>query len=312
VTPVSPLPLLVILGPTAAGKTALAVELGERLRGEVISADSRQVYRGMDIGTAKPTAAQRSAVPHHLLDLVNPDESLNLGDYLRLAGAAIQEVRSRRRVPMLVGGSAQYVWALVENWQVPAVAPNAELRLRLAERADQEGAHALHQELEQIDPLTARDIHPNNVRRVIRALELHAETGQSPSLLRRVRGVPADCLIIGVRSGREALYRRIDSRVEAMFEAGLIAEVQALLDAGYDPSLPSMSGIGYTQVVQLLRREINQAEAVERTQKATHRLARQQSVWFRADDKRIHWIEPGDVQGALDRLEAQRSRAAHV
>jgi tRNA dimethylallyltransferase len=295
-------PLVVILGPTASGKTALAVEIGRRLNAEAINADSRQVYRSMDIGTAKPTAEERAVLPHHLLDLVEPDEPFSLGEYLRLARAAIEDVRARGRIPLLVGGSPQYVWALVEGWEVPAVEPDLALRQRLEQRARAEGAISLHAELARLDPAAAQAIHPNNVRRVIRALELWSRGGQRPSAARRKRTPRSDALILGLQLDRAALYARIDRRVDWMFHAGLVPEVERLLARGFAPSLPSMSAIGYTQVVQALRGELTLADATARVKTASHRFARQQSTWFRSDDPRIFWLAPGDVDAALARI----------
>ena len=297
-------PLVVVLGPTAAGKTRFALELARRVSIEVISADSRQVYRQMDIGTAKPTAADQALVRHHLIDIVDPDEPFHLGDYVRRARQAISDVQARGAVPLLVGGSGQYLWSIVEGWQVPAVEPDSELRFRLTERAQLEGPQALHQQLRRLDPGAASAIHPNNVRRVVRALELVTRTG-IPASEQRVRRAPrSDVLLLGLRVERQEIYRRIDRRVDEMFEAGLIREVECLLRAGYEPSLPSMSGIGYTQGVQFLSGEIGLAEAIAGTKTATHRFARQQGAWFRGDDPRINWVADTDVAEAVRLIQA--------
>jgi tRNA dimethylallyltransferase len=302
------LPLVVILGPTASGKTALAIELATWLGAEVIGADSRQIYRGMDIGTAKPSLDDRAAAPHHLIDIVDPDMAFGLGQYLGIARQAIDEVRARDRIPMLVGGSGQYVWAVIEGWNVPAIAPNAALRALLEERARVEGADALHDDLTRRDPEAARAIHPRNVRRVIRALELLDTSGDRASAIRRRQSPREDTVVLGLSMERPALYQRIDRRVDDMFKMGLVEEVQGLLASGYDPSLPSMSGIGYTQVVQMLRGEITQIDAAERIKTATHRFCRQQSTWFRGDDPRISWLAPGEAQAAVQCIAAWRER----
>jgi tRNA dimethylallyltransferase len=293
--------LIAIVGPTASGKTTLGIELAKRLDGEIIGADSRQVYRGMDIGTAKPTAAEQAAAPHHLIDIVDPDEPFSLGTWLDLAKKAIEDVWSRGRQPNLVGGTGQYVWALVEGWRVPRVAPNAELREELQSRP----AGELLAELRRVDPESESYIDPRNVRRVIRALEVQAETGRAFSYWRTKEPPEFETQIIGLRVEREELYERIDRRVEAMMEAGLVDEVRALLDAGYSRGLPSMSGIGYAEMCAHVAGEMTLEEAVERAKTGTHRLARHQNAWFKSGDERIQWVEAveGVAATALQRIE---------
>jgi tRNA dimethylallyltransferase len=303
-------PLIVVLGPTAAGKSALSLELAERLDAEIIGADSRQVYRGLDIGTAKVSASERATIPHHLIDIVDPDEPFGLGDYQRLFEETERVIRARGRFRLLVGGSGQYIWSVVEGWRVPRVPPAPAFREAHLERARLEGAESLYAELVRLDPEAARSIHPNNVRRVVRALEILEVTGEQPSSM-RTRNVPlTDVAIVGVQLPRAELYRRVDSRVDAMFQGGLIEEVEGLLAAGYDAALPSMSGIGYTQVVQFLRGELSLPEAVARVKSATHRYVRQQAAWFRTDDHRIHWCAPDDVEGALHFVRGAIERSA--
>jgi tRNA dimethylallyltransferase len=307
---VAQVPLIVVLGPTAAGKTALSLELADRLGAEIVSADSRQVYLGLDIGTAKVSAAEQGRTPHHLIDVVRPDEPFGLGDYHRLFAETEHQIRDRGRVPLLVGGSGQYVWSVVEGWSVPRVAPVLEFREVHLKRARREGPSALHAELAQLDPESARSIHPNNVRRVVRALEILRFTGERASSARAKNTPMREVVIIGVGLPRSELYARVDARVEAMFRKGLVEEVEGLLAAGYDASLPSMSGIGYTQVVQFLRGELTLPEAIAHVKSATHRYVRQQAAWFRADDVRIHWCAPGDVQPALQLIGRARDRSA--
>jgi tRNA dimethylallyltransferase len=293
--------LIAIVGPTATGKTALGVRLAHTLGGEIVSADSRQVYRHMDIGTAKPTAEERALVRHQLIDVVDPDEPFGLGQYLDLAGAALAEVWSRGAPAFLVGGSGQYVWAILEGWQVPRVPPDEELRRRLEERASRDGAEALHDELAELEPEAAARIDPRNVRRVVRALEVRYRTGRSLSACRARTPPACDVLIIGLDCPRAELHRRIDARVDAMVEAGLVAEVEGLLAHGYDCGLPAMSGIGYRQVCQHLAGDMTLEEAVAKIKTETHRLARMQGNWFRHDDPRIRWLSAGNraYEGAL-------------
>ena len=283
--------LIAIVGPTATGKTALAVRLARVLGGEIVSADSRQVYRHMDVGTTKPGAEERALARHWLIDVVEPDEAFSLGQYLDLAGAALADVWSRGALALLVGGSGQYVWALVEGWQVPRVPPDGDLRRHLEERAAREGPEALHNELAALEPEAARKLDPRNVRRVVRALEVRYRTGQPLSACRTRTPPACDTLVLGLDCPQEELYRRIDSRVEAMMASGLVAEVEGLLARGYDCRLPAMSGIGYRQVCQHLSGEMGLEEAVAKIKTETHRLARMQRNWFRRDAPRIRWID---------------------
>ena len=283
--------LVAIVGPTATGKTALAIALARTLGGEIVGADSRQVYRHMDIGTAKPTPEERSLARDHLIDVVDPDQEFSLAQYLELAVAALEDVWSRGKQPLLVGGSGQYVWALLEGWRVPRLPPQRKLRRELEERAARQGAGALHGELVQVDPKAAARIDPRNVRRVIRALEVHKATGCPISYWQEKGPPPWQTFILGLTCPRQVLYERIDARVDAMMEAGLVDEVRALLAMGYSPSLAALSGIGYKQVCQYLAGELDLATAVAQIKTATHRLARQQYTWFRLDDRRIRWID---------------------
>ncbi|MEN6478239.1 MAG: tRNA (adenosine(37)-N6)-dimethylallyltransferase MiaA [Anaerolineales bacterium] len=287
----TPPPVVAIVGPTAVGKTSLSLALAQRFGGEIVSADSRQIYRGLDIGTAKATPAERATVPHHLLDIVPPDGELTLAHFRQLADEAIRDIWARGRVPLLVGGTGQWVWALLEGWTVPEVPPDWAFREALAQRAANEGAAALHAELAAVDPAAAARIDARNVRRVIRALEVHRATGQPISALQRREPPDYVTLIIGLTMPREALYARIDRRIEGMIAAGLVDEVRDLLAQGYDPALPSMSGLGYRQIIPYLRGESTLAEAVALLKRDTRRLVRQQANWFRLSDPRIAWYD---------------------
>ena len=296
-------PLLVIVGPTAAGKTALAVRLAQALNGEIISADSRQIYRQMDIGTAKPSAEERASAPHHMLDVVDPDQVLTAAEYQRMAYALVAEIHGRARLPMLVGGTGQYVHAVVEGWSIPEVAPQHELRAQLEARAAAEGAEALHSYLATLDPVAAGRIDYRNLRRVIRALEVCLVTGGPISLLQRKSPPPYAIYQLGVTRPRPELYARIDARVDAMLDAGLVDEVRRLVEAGYGWNLPSMTGLGYRQIGAHLRGELSLAEAVALIKKQTRRFVHQQATWFRPDDPTIHWIDPGEL--SLDEILTQ-------
>ncbi len=289
--PTSPPRLLAIVGPTAVGKTALAVQLAERIDCEVVNADSRQLYRGMDIGTAKPTPEERRKVRHHLIDLAEPDEPFSLGQYLDLAAEAMQDCWSRGVLPLLVGGTGQYVWALLEGWQVPRVPPDKRLRAEFQALIDRQGLQPLVEELTRVDPASAESIDLRNPRRVMRALEVYRLTGRPLSDWRTRRPPEFASAIVGLTCPRKELYRRIDARVDAMLAAGLVDEVRGLIDRGSTADLPAMSGIGYRQVCQMLAGELELDEAVRTIKTQTHRLARMQHTWFRADDARIDWID---------------------
>ncbi|MCI0577078.1 MAG: tRNA (adenosine(37)-N6)-dimethylallyltransferase MiaA [Chloroflexi bacterium] len=280
-------PLLVIVGPTAMGKTALSVQLAAAFEGEIVSADSRLFYRGMDIGTAKPAAGERARIPHHLIDICRPDETLTLGEYQRLAKAAIDDIQRRGRLPILVGGTGQYMKAVMEGWGIPEVAPQRRLRQALAALGGPEVARWLA----RLDPEAAGKIDRRNVRRVIRALEVTLLTGRPISKLQRKHPPPYAILTIGLTCDREALYARIDTRVEQMMAGGLLEEVKALRAAGYGRRLPAMSGLGYRQLWAYLEGECTLAEAVERIRFETHRFARQQYTWFRPGDEGVVWFD---------------------
>ncbi|HEX5479442.1 MAG TPA: tRNA (adenosine(37)-N6)-dimethylallyltransferase MiaA [Dehalococcoidia bacterium] len=287
-------PLVAVVGPTATGKTALAVELARALGGEILNADSRQVYRGMDIGTAKPTAAEQAAARHWLIDCVDPDERYSLAAFLDGARGALDDIAARGMMPVVAGGTGQYVWALIEGWTVPRVEPDASLRAELEALAARDGSAAVAAVLEAEDPPSADSIDLNNVRRMIRAIEVTRATGRRFSEWQEKTGPPLpDVRIIGLGRPRDGLYARIDARVDAMIAAGLVDEVRALITAGYGCELASMSGIGYRQVCAYLRGEVALEAAVAEIKTDTHRLARMQHTWFRGDDARIHWLDAG-------------------
>ena len=292
----SALPLVAVVGATATGKSEVAVALARALNGEVVGADSRQVYRGMAIGTAQPDAALLAAVPHHLIGCLPPDAPFSLANYLDSARAAITAIRARGRLPIVAGGTGQYVWALLEGWDVPRVPPDYTLRAELEAFAAEQGAEALHGRLAAADPDAAALIHPNNVRRTVRALEVIAHSGR-PFSRQRGRRDDEDAIAVGLRLPRNDLYERIDGRVHAMYAAGIADEVRALQTAGYRFDLPSQRSIGYPEAWRFIVGALTEREAIAATQIATHRLARQQATWFRADDRRIAWIDAGGGAG---------------
>lgn len=292
--------LVAVVGPTAAGKSDLAVALAKRFGGEIVNADSRQVYRGMDAGTAKPSRETRARLPHHLYDIVDPAESYSLARYRRDALAACEDIWARGRVPWLVGGTGQYVWALLEGWRVPEVAPRPALRAELRALAEREGAEALHARLRVVDPAGAERIDARNVRRVVRALEVWEATGE-PIGVRQTKGDPGFVWrALGADRERDQLVWRINRRTEAMYAGGLVEETRALLDVGLPPAASALSSIGYAEAVRELRGEITREKAIELTKRATKRLARRQRQWFRRQDPRIVWADgPEAAAGAV-------------
>jgi len=281
--------LIAIVGPTAVGNSRLAIRLAQTFSGEILNADSRQVYRHMDIGTAKPTPEELALIPHHLISAINPDAPFSLAQYQEMAYQTIKDIHRRGKLPLLVGGSGLYVWALVEGWQIPRVPPSPQLRQRLEEKAAAIGPDKLYQELLEIDPAAAQKIDPRNVRRVIRALEVHHQTGTPFSQLQKKQSPPFETLLIGLTCERAELYRRIDERVDVMIAQGLIKEVAKLVTMGY-LTLPAMSTIGYRQIGKYLQGETSLEEAVQQIKHETHRFARHQYAWFRLNDNRIKWF----------------------
>ena len=285
-------PLVVICGPTAAGKTALAVELAAHWPLEVVSADSRQVYRGMDIGTAKPTPAERQALPHHLVDVFEPSEDFSVADFLPRATAAIDDIVARGRLPLLVGGTGLYIQALLSGLvAAPGAAP--DLRRAFLAREAAEGEGTLHRQLLAVDPAMAARLAPRDLPRIVRALEVYAQCGRPLSLLQAEHAFaeqPFRTLIVGLAPERAELYRRIDGRAEAMFAAGLVEETRALLARGVSPAAKSLRTIGYRETVRLLAGELTPAAALAEVQKETRRYAKRQMTWF-SKTTGIIWVD---------------------
>ena len=286
--------VLFIVGATSSGKTdaaiAIAQSLGAKGRAaEIVNADSRQVYRGMSIGTAKPSPQQLVAVPHHLVDVADPADGFSLATFLSLARDAIADILHRDAVPIVAGGTGQYVWGLVEGWEAPAVPPQPELREKLEAEAERLGTDALYSRLRTLDPDAAALIDPRNLRRMVRALEVIEATGKPFSGQRRKTVPPFEPRLFGPSVPRTELHTRIAQRIDSMFEAGFVNEVRSLLERGYTPDLPAFSSAGYREIAAHLHGDITLDEARERTRIATNRLARSQSNWFRANDPRISW-----------------------
>jgi tRNA dimethylallyltransferase len=282
--------LIAIVGPTAVGKSKLAFSLAQVFDLEIVNADSRQVYRYMDIGTAKPSPQEQKSIPHHVIDIVNPDEAFNLSLYQSLAHGAIEDIQKRGKLPLLVGGSGLYVWSVLEGWRIPQVPPDPALRRSLEDRAASEGVESLYQQLQGIDPVAARRIDRRNVRRVIRALEVCQSSG-SFSQPQGKEPPGFKTLLLGLTAERNELYQRIDQRIDNMIEQGLVAEVRGLLDMGYNLDLPAMSSVGYRQIGSFLQGEVGLPAAIQQIKFETHRFARHQYAWFRLGDPRIRWFD---------------------
>ncbi|MEM1206865.1 MAG: tRNA (adenosine(37)-N6)-dimethylallyltransferase MiaA [Acidobacteriota bacterium] len=292
-------PLLVILGPTASGKSSLAVELARRLDGEIVNADALQVYRGLDVGTDKPTLEMRRRVPHHLVDVLDPDEPWSAGAFGRMARDAIEDIRSRGLTPLVVGGSGLYLRALLEGLG-PLPRSQPEVRRELEARLSSEGLPSLYAELSRLDPETAARLAPRDRQRIVRALEVYRISGETMSawLARRTReSAPLEGLRIGLTVPRTILYDRIADRIMEMVENGWIAEVVALLNRGIQPSVPAFQAIGYRQMVRHIMGEYSLENAVAETVQATRRYAKRQMTWFRREDG-IRWVPGLEVEAA--------------
>ncbi len=289
-----PVPLVLIVGPTAVGKTEIAIQLAERMSGEVVSADSRLFYRGMDIGTAKPTRTERSRVPHHLIDIADPDEILSLSVFQREAQRVISDIQGRGKFPLLVGGTGQYVRAVTQAWTPPQVQPNSKLRTELEKIKEERGKEWLYEKLKSLDPEAAANIDPRNVRRTIRAMEVILTTGRKFSELRGHGESPYHLITMGLNRPRPELYARIDARIEAMFKLGLLDEVKGLLSKGYLPELPTMSAIGYGECVEVIEGHWSIEDAKVAMRRATRSFVRRQANWFKETDPDIKWFQAGE------------------
>jgi tRNA dimethylallyltransferase len=296
--PVTPLPtVLILLGPTAVGKTALSLQLAKILSGELVSADAGNFYRGLDIGTAKPSPSERAQVAHHLVDIANPDQTITLGEFQQRASSAIAEICQRGNLPILVGGSGLYVRAVMKGYTIPEVPPQPELRAQFEALAATHGAQALHERLAQVDPTAAATTDARNVRRVVRYLEVYTVTGKPISSFQNTAPPPYHFVQIGLQRTRADLHERIAQRIAHMLASGLLAEVQGLLSAGWDFALPAFGAIGYRQLAAHLRGETSLAESLHEMHVRSHHLLRQQNGWF--SDPQIHWL-PADSPTLLD------------
>jgi tRNA dimethylallyltransferase len=293
--------LIAVVGPTAVGKSALAMDIAQKYGGEIINADSRQIYKYMDIGTAKPGRIEREHIFHHLLDIIDPDEQYSVALYQRSANCVISDIKGSGKLPVMVGGSGQYVWSVIEGWNIPEVKPDLDFRAKMEKVAAEEGTDALYSRLVAIDPEAASKILPGNGRRIIRALEIYKQTGIRPSVLKTKSYVPYPVLMIGLTAQRVKLYEMIDERTDLMIASGFVEEVRNLLHMGYSADLPSMSSLGYRQIASYLSGDLDISTAVQKIKYETHRFARGQYAWFSQRDSRIRWFDVSDdIQGEMD------------
>src|SRR5215216_6948845 len=304
------LSLILIVGPTAVGKTELAIQLAERLNGEIVSADSRLFYRGMDIGTAKPTPEEQRRVPHHLIDIANPDEILSLAIFQQKAREAIADIHTRNKIPFLVGGTGQYIRAVTEGWNPPEVQPDQRLRDELERIKEEKGIYWLYEKLKMLDSAATEKIDTRNYRRTIRALEVIMTTGKRFSEQRGQSESPYHLITVGLTRPRTELYERVDQRIDSMFANGFLDEVKSLLAAprGYAPSLPTMSAIGYRECISVLNGELNEEQAKAEIRRATRIFVRRQANWFKESDPHIKWFRVED--GVINDIETYIRKAA--
>lgn len=303
------IPLLVIVGPTAVGKTAISLKVAKTLKGEIISADSMQIYRYLDIGTAKPTPYERELVPHHLVDFIDPAADYNVSQFQKDATEAIMEVSGKGKLPILVGGTGLYCNAVIYDYAFTEAENSPSLRAELTEEAKNRGTETLYKRLEKLDPVSAAKIHPNDLRRIIRALEVFSLTGKpihDQVISTKAHKTKYNSLLIGINRPREVLYRRIEARVDQMMAAGLVEEVQGLLHRGYSPHLKSLQGLGYRHILPYLQGEVSLEEAVTLLKRDTRRFAKRQLTWFRKN-KGIIWFTLEN-----DRIEEEETMVKNI
>ena len=284
--------IIAVAGPTASGKTKLAIEIAKRFSGEVISCDSMQIYRGLNIGTAKPTADEMCGIPHHMIDIVNPEQRYSVADFVRDARTAVDDCLRRGKLPVIAGGTGLYMDSVLLNISFDEVVQDMDYRKKLQDYADKFGAEALHTRLREKDSEAADKIHPNNVRRVIRALEVCHTTGKTfTQVNNESRREPLyNAKIFGIDTDREVLYNRIDRRVDIMLEDGLLDEVKRFYDAGLDRSTTAMQAIGYKEIYDFLDRKCSLEDAVEKIKMESRRYAKRQLTWFRRNEM-IDWVK---------------------
>ena len=288
-------PLIVILGPTGSGKTALSLELAKKLKGEVISADSRQLYKGMEISTDTLSKEDQGKIPHHLLGIIKPDEAISVAEYKTKATKLIDKLQKNKKIPILVGGTGLYISAITEGYSIPKIPPNLALRKRLMTEAKKKGNEAIYKRLQKLDPHAAKKIHPNNLRYVIRAIEINMAGKKKQD---KKDGGKYDVYMVGIDWPRADLYKRIEKRVDAQIKRGLVNEVKSLLDQKYLPDLPSMTSLGVKEIIPHIKKNMPLDKCIEILKKNTRHYAKRQLTWFRKV-KKINWLKPKDLKELL-------------
>lgn len=301
--------ILAIVGPTAVGKTKLSLHLAQDLAGEIISADSMQIYQGMDIGTAKASPKEREEVPHHLIDFLAPDEEFSVADFQARVDELIPEIKGRDKLPMLVGGTGLYIKAVIQGFIFPDMETDWELRDRLEAEAEEKGTEYVHDKLKEIDPKLADKLHPNDLRRVIRGIEVYRKTGKTSTHFKekaKERPPRYDAVKIGLWRERDKLYERINKRVDKMIEEGLIEEVKNLYEQGYDLELTSMQALGYKQLIKHFKGKYDLDEAIRLIKRDTRHFAKRQLNWFKRDDS-IEWfnVEEYDFESLTSEVKTE-------
>ncbi len=311
----NPIGLVVVIGATATGKTSLGIEISRRFNGEVVNADSRLFYRGMDIGTAKPDQSERRDVVHHLIDILDPHQAYSLSEFLKDARAEILNIANREKLPIIVGGSGQYVWGLLEGWEVPNIPPNPELREKLEAQLRDEGVKALQGRLYATGARGVENVEIQNPRRLIRAIERAEATGDAMGGASKRAEPPYDALVVGLNAPRELLHARVEKRVDDMFAAGWRDEVKRLIARGVTRDMPSMSAIGYRQLIEHIEGRIDDSKMREEILIGNHRLIGTQNNWFKMRDERISWIEITDgdhVDKAIELVDEWLSKRSEL
>ncbi len=289
---------MVVLGPTASGKTALSLKLAHLFDGEIISTDSRQIYRQMDISTDAIQKDQQEEIPHHLINIVNPDKTLTLAEYRDLATQEIQKIYERKHLPILVGGTGLYISAIIENYEVPHIPPDLKLRKKLYKEAKTEGVEFLYEKLKKLDPVAAEKIHQNNLRYVVRAIEINLASGKN-KIDKKSKKSPFDAFLIGVNWPREELYERIEQRVDNQLKRGLLNEVKQLIQQGYSLDLPSMSSLGIKEIIPYIKGKVSLQECIATLKLNTRHYAKRQMTWFRRYDN-VNWLLPKELEQIIN------------
>lgn len=300
-------PLIVILGPTASGKTALSLEVARQLNGEIVSTDSRQIYKGMEIGTDMILPDKQNGIPHHLLGITTPNKTITLAEYKEMVLETIKTIYKRKKLPILVGGTGLYISAVTENYVVPQVKPNEKLRQKLQQEAKDKGVEFVYEKLMKLDPIAAKKIHPNNLRYVIRAIEINM-SGQK-KVDKKAKPL-FDVFMVGISWPREKLYERINQRVKAQFDNGLVEEVKALLKQGHGENLPSMTSLGVKEVIPFIKKKISLEECMETLRKNIRHYAKRQMTWFKKY-KDIKWLTPKELMeiAKIEKFKAPEAEA---